>query len=99
MDGVPEAPRVDVVASFENECGRGAFTDCVRRVEEYVRDGNTFRANVSHRRAEPVTVYQVEAYSALRTVNPAPYTGLLEFPGVDLVSASPELLLDFDCGP
>jgi anthranilate synthase component 1 len=29
-------------------------------------------------------------------VNPAPYSGLLEFPGVDLVSASPELLLDVE---
>jgi anthranilate synthase component 1 len=27
-------------------------------------------------------------------VNPAPYSALLEFPGVDLVSASPELLLE-----
>jgi anthranilate synthase component 1 len=32
-------------------------------------------------------------YAALRETNPAPYSGLVEFPGVDLVSASPELLL------
>ena len=36
------------------------------------------------------------AYDALRRVNPAPYSGLVEFPGVDLVSASPELLLERD---
>jgi len=29
-------------------------------------------------------------------VNPAPYSALVEFPGVDLVSASPELLLDVE---
>jgi anthranilate synthase component 1 len=32
-------------------------------------------------------------YEALREGNPAPYSALLELPGVDLVSASPELLL------
>jgi anthranilate synthase component 1 len=36
----------------------------------------------------------VSAFAALRRVNPAPYSALVEFPGVDLVSASPELLLD-----
>ena len=29
-------------------------------------------------------------------MNPAPYSALLEFPGLDLVGASPELLLDLD---
>jgi anthranilate synthase component 1 len=41
-------------------------------------------------------VTPVEAFAALRAVNPAPYSALIEFPGVDLVSASPELLLDVD---
>jgi anthranilate synthase component 1 len=44
----------------------------------------------------PAAVHPVAAYAALRRVNPAPYSGLFEFPGVDLVSASPELLLDVE---
>ena len=89
------APPVDAdTAEFESNCGREAYADRVRRVKEYVRDGDTFQANVSQRLAAPAAVHPVEAFDALRAVNPAPYSGLLEFPGVDLVSASPELLLE-----
>ena len=82
--------------AFESDCSRGAFADRVRRVKRYIRDGDTFQANVSQRLTAPASVHPVEAYAALRRVNPAPYSALVEFPGVDLVSASPELLLDVD---
>jgi anthranilate synthase component 1 len=65
-------------------------------VKEYVRNGDTFQANVSHRLRAPAAVHPVEVFDALRAMNPAPYSALLEFPGVDLVSASPELLLDVE---
>jgi len=81
-------------ATFESECGQSAFEDRVRTVKQYVRDGDTFQTNVSHRLTAPAAVHPVDVFAALRRVNPAPYSALLEFPGVDLVSASPELLLD-----
>jgi anthranilate synthase component 1 len=80
--------------AFASSCGRAAYADRVRRVKAYIRDGHTFQANVSHRLTAPAAVHPVEVFAALRTVNPAPYSGLVEFPGVDLVSASPELLLE-----
>jgi anthranilate synthase component 1 len=86
-------------ATFESECGRAAFRQRVRRIKRHVRDGDTFQANVSQRLVAPAAVHPVEAYAALRRVNPAPYSSLLEFPGADLVSASPELLLDVAPAP
>ncbi|RDI71264.1 anthranilate synthase component I family protein [Halopelagius longus] len=83
-------------AQFESDCGREAFADRVRTVKRYVREGDTFQANVSQRLVAPAAVHPVAAYDALRRVNPAPYSGLVEFRGTDLVSASPELLLDVD---
>jgi anthranilate synthase component 1 len=99
VEGDPaiEGPPVDRDrVAFESECGREAYADRVRRVRESVRAGDTFQANVSQRLAAPAAVHPVAAYDALRDVNPAPYSALLEFPGVDLVSASPELLLERD---
>jgi anthranilate synthase component 1 len=87
-------PPVTGPVSFTSSCERSAYADRVRRVKEYIRDGDTFQANVSHRLTAPAAVHPVEAFAALRDVNPAPYSGLVEFPGVDLVSASPELLLE-----
>jgi anthranilate synthase component 1 len=83
-------------ATFESDCTREAYADRVRRVKEYVREGETFQANVSQRLVAPAAVHPVAAFDALREVNPAPYSALIEFPGVDLVSASPELLLERD---
>ena len=105
---VGPAPVDSSVASFESDCGKEAFADRVRRVKAYVRDGDTFQANISQRLVADAAVHPVEAYDALRRVNPAPYSGLIEFSGraaaaggdrwngVDLVSASPELLVHRD---
>jgi len=79
--------------NFTSSCDRSTYADRVRRVQAYIRDGDTFQANISHRLTAPAAVNPVEVFAALRAVNPAPYSGLIEFPGVDLVSASPELLL------
>ena len=109
--GVAPAPDPDAsTATFESDVGREGYAEAVRRVKGYVRDGDTFQANVSQRLRAPAAVHPVEAYDALRAVNPAPYSGLIEFSreeagesdgresgdasGVDLVSASPELLLE-----
>ncbi|UPM44906.1 anthranilate synthase component I family protein [Halocatena salina] len=83
-------------ATFESEIGLREYADRVQNVQEYIRDGDTFQANISHRLVAPAAVHPIHVFEAVRNVNPAPYSGLLEFPGVDLVSASPELLLEVD---
>ena len=104
--GPAPAPAAEA-ATFESDIGREGYAAAVDRVRERVREGDTFQANVSHRLTAPAAVHPVDAYDALRRVNPAPYSGLVEFgaassgagsggglpSGVDLVSASPELLL------
>jgi len=81
-------------AEFESQTDRVAYADRVGTVQDYIRAGDTFQVNISQRLEAPAAVHPVAAYEALRQVNPAPYSGLIEFPGVDLVSASPELLLE-----
>ncbi|MBX0285882.1 aminodeoxychorismate synthase, component I [Halomicroarcula sp. F28] len=93
---VGEPPVTADSAAFESDCTRESFAERVRTVQEYIHDGDTFQANISQRLSAPAAVHPVEAFDALRRVNPAPYSALVEFPGVDLVSASPELLLDRD---
>ncbi|ELY98796.1 anthranilate synthase component I family protein [Natrialba asiatica] len=92
--GVGAPPVETPAATFESECGREAFAERVRRAKAAVRDGETFQANISQRLVAPAAVHPVAAYDAVRRVNPAPYSCLLEFGAVDLVSASPELLLE-----
>ncbi|WP_435097769.1 aminodeoxychorismate synthase, component I [Halarchaeum sp. P4] len=92
-DETPPAPDAEHVA-FESDAGRAAFAERVAHIKDAIRAGETFQTNVSQRLRAPAAVHPVTAYAALREVNPAPYAGLVEFPGCDLVSASPELLLE-----
>ncbi len=87
-------PPTDERGPFVSSCGREAFAGRVCAVKKYIHDGDTFQANISQRLEAPASVHPVTAFDALRQVNPAPYSALVEFPGVDLVSASPELLLN-----
>ncbi len=106
IDELREAMRTDVPAravptnaasaTFVSECGRSSYAERVKRIKRYIREGDTFQVNISHRLAAPATVSSVAVYDALRQVNPAPYSGILEFPGIELVSASPELLLSIE---
>ena len=99
LDGDPETgpPAVETDhATFESATGGAEYADRVQRAKAYIHDGETFQANISHRLVAPAAVHPVVAFEAVRRVNPAPYSALLEFPGVDLVSASPELLLSID---
>lgn len=95
-DGDPTIgpPPVDVpTATFASDVGPAGYAEKVRTVKQYVRDGDTFQANVSHRLSAPAAVHPVAVFDAIRRVNPAPYACLLEFPDLDIVSASPELLV------
>jgi anthranilate synthase component 1 len=77
----------------ESSTTRDEYAERVRAVKQYIYDGDTFQANISQRLETDVPLHPVEVFGTLRQGNPAPYSALLEFPGVDLVSASPELLL------
>lgn len=102
--GVDSAPDpTAATATFESDTGREGYAEAVREVKAAIREGDTFQANISQRLHAPAAVHPVAAYDALRRVNPAPYSGLIEFSGVDrddarsgvdLVSASPELLVE-----
>ncbi|MED4911986.1 anthranilate synthase component I family protein [Brevibacillus centrosporus] len=69
------------------------FEDAVRRVQEYIAQGDVFQVNLSVRQSKPMNVTAPEVYSVLRKLNPSPYMGYLSFPEFQLVSASPELLV------
>ncbi|MFS0558537.1 anthranilate synthase component I family protein [Brevibacillus sp. 179-C9.3 HS] len=85
----PLAELVPASVSFAKD----QFEDAVRRVQEYIAQGDVFQVNLSVRQSKPVQVTAPEVYGVLRKLNPSPYMGYLSFPEFQLVSASPELLV------
>jgi len=66
----------------------------VLRAKGYIAAGDIFQANLSQRLSADVTgIDAFDIYSVLRDVNPSPFACYLDFPGVKIVSSSPERLV------
>jgi len=69
------------------------YIKAVNRVREYIAAGDVFQVNLSQRFQADLEIPPYELYKRLRKVNPAPFASYLNFPGVAIVSASPERFL------
>jgi para-aminobenzoate synthetase component 1 len=69
------------------------YRKAVNRVREYIAAGDVFQVNLSQRFEADLKIPPYELYKRLRAVNPAPFASYLNFPGVAIVSASPERFL------
>jgi anthranilate/para-aminobenzoate synthase component I len=66
----------------------------VRRCLEYIRAGDIYQANLSHRFSVELAGRSPRSvYAEIRRINPSPFAALLELPDVSLVSCSPERLV------
>src|SRR4029450_9109313 len=86
--------QLDLRSSFTH---RG-YLDAITRVREYIFAGDIFQSNLSQRFEVPLTEAGWAIYRRLRTQNPAPFAAYLDFPGVEVLSASPERFLRVDVG-
>ena len=78
-----------------------AYMERVLKCQDYIRAGDIYQANLSHRFTIDVGRSTApfderpgpSLYVRLRRVNPSPFSALLEFENVSLVSSSPERLV------
>ena len=84
--------RLAIRSSFTRE----AYLKAVERVREYIFAGDIFQANLSQRFETPLLEPPWTLYRRLREYNPAPFAAFLDFPGVAVLSASPERFLRVD---
>ena len=88
--------------SFVPSQSRDAYTARVRRCKDYIGTGDIYQANLSHRFTLDLDAawstsdrnrYAIDLYGRLRRLNPSPFSGLVQFPELYLVSSSPERLV------
>ena len=89
--------------AFHPDQTRDDYLDQVRRCQAYISSGDIYQANLSHRFTlqPPGTyndgadrqTYEQELYRRLQAVNPSPFSGLMHFDDVTLISSSPERLV------
>jgi para-aminobenzoate synthetase component 1 len=70
-----------------------AFQAAVKKVQQYIKDGEVSQVNLTVRQSQELSVPALEVYKELRQLNPSPYMGYVHTPGFQIVSGSPELLI------
>ncbi len=85
---VPEGPLRRLVPCAEH-------ARRIARARELIAAGEIYQANLSYRLEREVRGDPLALYARLARLHPAPYAGFLRFSSGALLSASPELLLEF----
>lgn len=91
-DGHSPSARAGDLARWSS-LSRGQHRRLVGRVKEHIAAGDIYQANLSQRFQLPFHRSGLELYGHLRDLSPAPFSGYLRLPGLEIVSASPERLL------
>lgn len=84
----------DIVPAFD----KNDFMQAVDAIRRYIGQGDVFQVNLSLRQSRKLRSKPEYIYEWLRVLNPSPYMAYLRFPDVELVSASPELLVQVEDG-
>ena len=89
------APEEEVESplSFESNIEEGNFKQAVKRIKEYILEGDAIQVVLSQRLKFAINCNPFDIYRALRTVNPSPYMYYLEFDELQVVGSSPEVLV------
>jgi len=74
------------------------FEAGVRKIKQYITEGEAIQVVLSQRLAQPTAVAPFEIYRALRTINPSPYMFFLDFTDFHIIGASPEILVRTEDG-
>ena len=77
---------------------RERFEAMVERAKEYIMAGDIFQVVLSQRFARSVQAAPFTVYRALRSINPSPYLYYLNLGELQVVGASPELLVRVEEG-
>ncbi|MCK4501728.1 MAG: anthranilate synthase component I family protein, partial [Desulfuromonadales bacterium] len=77
---------------------REEFIAMVERAKQYITAGDVYQVNLSCRFDGILQGTSTELYRRLRQINPAPFACLLKFPGLEIISSSPERLVSLQNG-
>ena len=92
--GGREVGEHDFVSCYQ----RDDYENCIRRIKDYIRDGEVMQTVLSQRLSIPFQARPLNLYRALRTLNPSPYMYFLDFGGFQVVGTSPEILVRLEDG-
>jgi anthranilate synthase component 1 len=95
---VCETPRSIDEADFVSGFTEAGFKDAVKRIKQYILDGDCMQVVLSQRLSVPYRSRPLDLYRALRLLNPSPYMYFLNLGDFHIVGSSPEILVRLEDG-
>jgi len=95
---VPSSKKGSKKISFRSDRTKAEYEQMVVKGKEHIKAGDVFQIVLSQRLEVKINVNAFEIYRSLRVLNPSPYMFYLDFNGLQLVGASPELLVRCENG-
>ena len=98
--GLPTRQLAPAEQVTEDDCVSGfireGFENAVRRIKEYIVDGDVMQVVISQRLSVPFDAEPLDLYRALRSLNPSPYLYFLDLGDFHIVGSSPEILVHME---
>ncbi|MEK7332558.1 MAG: anthranilate synthase component I family protein, partial [Nitrospirota bacterium] len=86
-------------SSLKYGLSKKQYMDIVKKAKEYIASGDIFQANLSLRVSSKIgRTNPWEFYKILRSINPSPFAGYIDFGDYQIVSSSPERLISIRNG-
>jgi para-aminobenzoate synthetase component I len=80
-------------AEVSSNSSRSDFLAAVTRAQEYIRAGDIYQVNLSHRLTAPSELSGWELFQRLGAVSPAPFSAFIDCGDLQIASSSPEQFL------
>jgi anthranilate/para-aminobenzoate synthase component I len=92
---VPHSNRMSriQICNFRADISKQKFKRMVLKAKQYIEAGHIYQANLSQRFTFDFSGDPKKLYDSLRRINPSPFSSYLSFPGLTIVSSSPERLI------
>ncbi|MFH0924588.1 MAG: anthranilate synthase component I [bacterium] len=78
---------------FNSNMQKEEYEKFVEKAKDYIKAGDIFQVVLAQRFNIPLSISPFEVYRTLRVINPSPYMYYLKFDDLDIVGASPEVLV------
>ncbi|MFG2928536.1 aminodeoxychorismate synthase component I [Streptomyces achromogenes] len=75
---------------------RQRYLDLIAECRREIRAGESYEICLTNMATAPIPIDPLATYAQLRRISPVPYGALLRFPGLSVLSASPEQFLRID---
>ena len=82
-----------MMGELRSSCSESEFCRRVEKAQEYIRSGDIYQVNLSHRFEAPWSGNPYTLFEALMQRSPAPGSAFLDFGEQKILSSSPELFL------